>query len=81
MRYSCGLLQVQAALWAVAALGMALWIISIAMNWSPIARTHSHTVWFIVAAIGFILAGGLSAGSAYLAAGLACGSAQARIAP
>jgi hypothetical protein len=80
VRYDYRLLQIQAALWVVAALGMALWVILIAVNSSPIAQTHSHWAWLIVAIIGFILAGGLSAGSAYLAAGLARGSAHARVA-
>ena len=80
VRYACGLLQVQAGLWAVAGLGMALWIISIAMNGSPIARTHSHAAWVIVAGLGLIVVCGLCAGSGILAAVLASGSARARVA-
>jgi hypothetical protein len=81
VRYARGLLWVQAGLWAVATLGTGvLWITSMAMNWAPVARTHSRLDWFIAAGICFILAGVLSAGSAILATSLARGSAEARIA-
>ena len=82
VRYACGLLWVQAGLWTVGALGIGgLWITSVIMNGAaPVIWAHSSLAWFIVVGICFILAGGLSAGSAALARGLARGSAEARIA-
>ena len=81
MRYVCGLLQLQAVLWAVASLcAGVLWITSMAMTWAPIDRTHSRLAWYLVAGICFIVTGGLSAGSAVLATGLARGNPNARIA-
>jgi hypothetical protein len=81
VRYVCRLLRLQAVLWAVAALCVGvLWITSMAMTWAPIDWTYSRLVWYLVAGICFIVTGGLSAGSAVLATGLARGSAVARIA-
>ena len=81
VRYACGLLWLQAGLWAVAALGIGgLWIAGMAMNWAPPAWIHSRLGWLISEGICLILAGVLSAGSAVLATGLARGRAEARIA-
>jgi hypothetical protein len=68
VRYVCGLLRLQAVLWAVAALGVGvLWITSMAMTWAPVDWTHSRRAWFLVAGICFVVTGGLWAGSAILA--------------
>lgn len=81
VRYACGLLRLQAVLWAVAAVGFAgLWIAGMAMSWTPPAWAHSRLIWFAVEGICVIVAGGLSGGSALLRTGLRRGEVQARIA-
>jgi hypothetical protein len=79
VQYACGLLTVQAALWAMAALGTAaIWTHKV--NWKPAAHSPAQLAAFILEGIlAFALTGGLAAGSALLAAGLARGRRAARL--
>ncbi len=81
MRYACGLLWLQAGLWALAALGIGgLWIAGMATNWLPPAWAHSRLVWLIAEGSCIIVAACLSAGSVALTTALARGRAAARVA-